>query len=83
MRTTKGIAATVFSAVAAKGINVRMIASGSSNQNLSLIVTKKDAKETVRAIHSAFHLEKLNSHPRDRAGELAIEGTARPPASAL
>lgn len=62
VRSVKGIAATAFGAVAAKGINVRMIASGSSNQNLSLVVGEKDAKETVRAIHSAFHLEKLNSH---------------------
>jgi aspartate kinase len=61
VRSIKGIAATAFGAVAAKGINVRMIASGSSNQNLSLVVGEKDAKETVRAIHSAFHLEKLNS----------------------
>ncbi len=62
MRSTKGVAATAFEAIAAKGINVRMTASGSSYQNLSLVVAEKDAKETVRAIHSAFHLEKLNSH---------------------
>jgi aspartate kinase len=62
VRSVKGIAATAFGAIAAKGINVRMIASGSSNQNLSLIVAEKEAKETVRAVHSAFHLEKLNSH---------------------
>ena len=62
VRTIKGIAATAFGAIAAKGINVRMIASGSSNQNLSLIVRERDAKETVRAIHSAFKLEKLNSY---------------------
>jgi aspartate kinase len=61
VRSIKGIAASAFGAVAAKGINVRMIASGSSNQNLSLVVAEKDAKETVRAIHSAFHLERLNS----------------------
>ncbi len=60
MRTNKGVAATVFTAIAAKGINVRMIASGSSEQNLSLVVAEKDAKDTVRAIHSAFHLDKLN-----------------------
>jgi aspartate kinase len=62
MRTIKGIASTAFMAIAAKGINVRMIASGSSEQNLSLVVRENDAKETVRAIHSAFHLEKLDSH---------------------
>jgi aspartate kinase len=61
VRSIKGIAASAFGAVAAKGINVRMIASGSSNQNLSLVVAEKDAKETVRAIHSAFHLDRLNS----------------------
>lgn len=62
MRTTRGIASTAFGAIFAKRINIRMIASGSSDQNLSLIVAEKDAKETVRAIHSAFHLERLNSH---------------------
>jgi len=61
VRGIKGIAANAFGAVAAKGINVRIIASGSSNQNLSLVVAEKDAKETVRAIHSAFHLDRLNS----------------------
>ena len=61
LRNTKGVAATAFGAISAKGINIKMIASGSSNQNISLIVAEKDAKDTVRAIHSAFKLEKLNS----------------------
>ena len=61
MRTTKGVAATAFGAISAEGINIKMIASGSSNQNLSLIVAEKDARDTVRAIHSAFKLDKLNS----------------------
>ncbi|MDA4118619.1 MAG: ACT domain-containing protein, partial [Thaumarchaeota archaeon] len=60
MRTIKGVASIAFTAIAARGINVRMIASGSSEQNLSLVVGEKDAKETVKAIHSAFHLERLN-----------------------
>jgi aspartate kinase len=63
MRTTRGVASTAFGAIAAKGINVRMIASGSSNQNLSLIVAEKEAKDTVKAVHSAFKLDRLNSHP--------------------
>ncbi len=61
LRTTKGVAATAFGAISARGINIKMIASGSSNQNISLIVAERDAKETVRAIHSAFKLERLNS----------------------
>jgi aspartate kinase len=61
MRGAKGIAAKVFGAVAAAGINVRMIAQGSSEQNISFVVHEGDAKDAVRAIHRAFHLEKLNS----------------------
>jgi len=61
MRGAKGIAAKVFGAVAANGINVRMIAQGSSEQNISFVVHEGDAKEAVRAVHKAFHLEKLNS----------------------
>jgi aspartate kinase len=61
MRGAKGIAARVFGAVAASGINVRMIAQGSSEQNISFVVHEGDAKDAVRAVHRAFHLEKLNS----------------------
>ncbi len=61
LRATKGVAATAFSAISGKSINIKMIASGSSNQNISLVVAEKDAKETVRAIHAAFRLDKLNS----------------------
>lgn len=61
MRGAKGIAAKVFGAVASKGINVRMIAQGSSEQNISFVVDEDDAKEAVRAVHSAFRLERINS----------------------
>jgi aspartate kinase len=64
MRGTKGIAAKVFGAVAAKGINVRMIAQGSSEQNISFIVREKDGKDAVRAIHSAFRLDRINGNRR-------------------
>lgn len=60
MRGVKGIAAKVFGAVAARGINVRMIAQGSSEQNISFVVQEDDGKEAVTAIHAAFRLDKLN-----------------------
>ncbi len=56
----KGIAAKVFGAVAARGINVRMIAQGSSEQNISFVVREDDGKEAVRAVHAAFRLERIN-----------------------
>jgi len=61
MRGAKGIAAKVFGAVASSGINVRMIAQGSSEQNISFVVHEADGKEAVRAVHRAFHLDRLNS----------------------
>jgi aspartate kinase len=58
MKGTPGIAATVFGALGASGVNVIAISQGSSEQNISLVVTEKDAPEAVRAIHRAFQLDK-------------------------
>jgi aspartokinase len=37
-------------------VNVLMIAQGSSELNLSLVVEEKDVAEAVRSIHDAFEL---------------------------
>jgi aspartate kinase len=58
MRGAPGIAATVFQALGEAGINVRAISQGSSERNISLVVTEPDAAPAVRAIHRAFQLEK-------------------------
>jgi aspartate kinase len=57
MRGTPGIAATVFGALGSAGINIIAISQGSSERNISLVVTERDAGEAVRAIHRAFRLE--------------------------
>jgi len=51
MRGTRGVAAKVFGAVAAKGINVKMIAQGSSELNISFVVDESDADAAARALH--------------------------------
>ena len=58
MRGTPGIAATVFGALGAGGINVIAISQGSSERNISLVVAEADAAEAVRAIHRAFALDR-------------------------
>src|SRR5262245_36227118 len=58
MRGTPGIAATVFSALGKADINVIAISQGSSERNISLVVTERDAALAVRAIHDAFQLER-------------------------
>lgn len=57
MRGTPGIAATVFGALGAANINVIAISQGSSERNISLVVTEEHAAGAVRAIHRAFHLD--------------------------
>jgi len=58
MRGTPGVAARVFRAVADRGVNVRMIAQGSSELNISFVVKDKEGDKTVRALHREFQLDK-------------------------
>ena len=58
MKGMPGVASRIFSAVAKQGINVRMIAQGSSELNVSFIVKEKNGAGTVRAIHNEFKLGK-------------------------
>ena len=58
MKGTLGVASRVFTAVANKGINIRMIAQGSSELNISFVVKEEDCVAVVRAIHEEFKLGK-------------------------
>jgi bifunctional aspartokinase / homoserine dehydrogenase 1 len=59
MHGTPGVAAAVFSALAAGGINVVAIAQGSSELNISVVVAAADAGEAQRRIHTAFQLSRI------------------------
>ena len=56
---TPGVAARVFSSLAAASLNVVAIAQGSSERNISLVVREDDAPEAARRIHAAFQLSKI------------------------
>ena len=56
MRGIPGVAARIFSAVARRKVNVRMVAQGSSEYNVSLVVSHKEGADAVRAIHEEFNL---------------------------
>lgn len=56
MRGIKGVAAKVFGAVAKRGVNVIMIAQGSSELNLAFVVNDRDCEQAVRALHEDFEL---------------------------
>jgi aspartate kinase len=56
MKGTPGIASRVFGALGAHRINVIAMAQGSSEYNISLVVTQGDGDEAVRHIHEEFKL---------------------------
>jgi aspartokinase/homoserine dehydrogenase 1 len=59
MHGTPGIAAGVFSALAAGGINIVAIAQGSSELNISFVVATEQVAEAQRRIHAAFQLSRI------------------------
>jgi aspartate kinase len=54
MRGTKGVAARIFSAAAKAGVNILMIAQGSSEVNISFVVRRRDAQKAAGALHKEF-----------------------------
>ena len=59
MKGTLGVASRMFTAMAKKKINIRMIAQGSSELNISFVVKEKDGEAAVRAIHEEFKLDRI------------------------
>jgi aspartokinase/homoserine dehydrogenase 1 len=51
-----GVASKFFSALAQAGINIRAIAQGSSERNISAVISQSSAERALRAVHSAFYL---------------------------
>ena len=56
MRGTPGVAARLFTSLASENINLLMIAQGSSEVNISVLITEKEVQRAVRAVHAAFDL---------------------------
>jgi len=56
MAGARGIAGRLFSALGDVGINVRAIAQGASERNISVVVSRDEGPRALRAVHSAFYL---------------------------
>jgi aspartate kinase len=59
MRSHAGIASNMFKALAAEGINIKMIAT--SEIKISVVVDEKYLELAVRTLHSAFNLDQENA----------------------
>jgi aspartokinase/homoserine dehydrogenase 1 len=71
MRERPGIAGRLFGVLGAHGVNVRAIAQGSSELNISLILGQEDEARALGAIHGSLFT------PHRREVELAVVGVGR------
>ncbi len=56
MAGTPGVAARLFKALARANVNVRVIAQGSSERNISVAIDEQVAPRALRAVHAGFYL---------------------------
>lgn len=56
MASRPGVAAKFFRALGQAGINVRAVAQGSSERNISAVIAIEDAPRALRAVHAGFYL---------------------------
>jgi len=54
MKQTPGVSGKLFHALGRNGINVRAIAQGSSEYNISVIISAKDLAKALNAVHDGF-----------------------------
>jgi aspartokinase/homoserine dehydrogenase 1 len=51
---TPGIAGKIFSALGESGISIQAIAQGSSERNISFVVSKEESDKALNTVHDAF-----------------------------
>ncbi|KAK6937964.1 Aspartate/homoserine dehydrogenase, NAD-binding [Dillenia turbinata] len=58
MASTPGVSATLFNALAKANINVRAIAQGCSEYNITVVIKREDCVRALKAVHSRFYLSR-------------------------
>jgi len=56
MAGTPGIAATLFNALGSSGVNVRAIAQGASERNISVVIDEHQTARALGSVHASFYL---------------------------
>ncbi len=63
MKSHQGISGKMFSALGDNNVNIRAIAQGSSEKNISAVIAKKDVKKALNTLHATFfedHIKLIN-----------------------
>ncbi|MDR0315266.1 MAG: bifunctional aspartate kinase/homoserine dehydrogenase I, partial [Treponema sp.] len=69
MKSTSGISGKLFHALGRNGISVVAIAQGSSELNISAVISRQDVAKAMNAVHEAFF------HATERSVNLFLVGT--------
>ena len=54
MKSHPGISGKMFGALGRNGVNVRAIAQGSSERNISAVIAHEDVKKAINVLHEEF-----------------------------
>lgn len=54
MKSHQGISGKMFSALGRNNVNIRAIAQGASEKNISAVITRKDIKKALNTLHAEF-----------------------------
>mmetsp|Transcript_23921 Transcript_23921/g.74812 ORF Transcript_23921/g.74812 Transcript_23921/m.74812 type:complete len:938 (-) Transcript_23921:174-2987(-) len=60
MNHRKGVSATLFSALAKANVNIRAIAQGCSEYNITVVVDQVDSAKALQSAHSQFYLSDVS-----------------------
>ena len=59
MKSKKGISGKLFSSLGHNNINIRAIAQGASERNISIIIDKKNTSKALNSLHETFFEDNL------------------------
>ena len=59
MKNHQGISGKMFSTLGLNNVNIRAIAQGASERNISIIIAKKDTHKALNCLHEAFFEENI------------------------
>ena len=59
MKSHQGLSGKMFSTLGKNNVNIRAIAQGASERNISTVIDKKDIKKALNALHEAFFEENI------------------------
>lgn len=59
MKSHQGISGKMFSELGVNNVNIRAIAQGSTEKNISAVIHKKDVKKALNALHAVFFEDQI------------------------